>query len=90
MRSTVVLKSLQDDELKTLLGYDLEEFYSKSILVWFFIISMNEVNDYQLIQSAELPKKTCIPKFPFKIFSDLKWKAFHNHIKVFGRITVKK
>ena len=29
---------------------------------------MNEVNNYRLIQSAELLEETCIPKVSFKIF----------------------
>lgn len=33
---------------------------------------MNEVNDYQLIQSAEILRETCTPKFSYKIFPDLK------------------
>lgn len=40
---------------------------------------MNEVNDYQLIQSAEILRETCTPKFSYKIFPDLKWEAFHNY-----------
>ena len=42
---------------------------------------MNEVNDYQLIQSAEILRETCTPKFSYKIFPDLKWEASHNYTK---------
>ena len=74
---------MQHDEF---FHHDQVEFHSLSIskLKWHFDLFLSheyDVDYYQLIQSSELLDETCIPKFSLKIFSDLKYEAFHNGVE---------